>query len=248
MPKATPGTGSPSAHLAHGPAPRCSPTEALPAVERTPPRSRAPRRGPSRRNLRLARDSLSRALCEASVRGKLRLARDPPRRTMAAAQPPDGIGCIYLPTTPRQGAGVRWRQAASPTTPHSGRYRRPVRMFWSLCRSRHGAGLRRPVRTCLTPPCHCAAYPVYFSPLQGPRRAWATTFEHGTALDRGKTGVFSTLDALPHPTQGTAHPAVTNIPTPGATGHGHALDTVEGLARTTTTHDAKPHSTRNRSY
>ena len=168
---------------------------------------------------------------------------------MAAAQPLDGIGCIYSPTTPWHGTRVRWSQAASPTTPHSGRRRCPVRLFRSLCRySQRGAGQRRLVRTCLKPPCHCAAYPVYFSPLQGSQRAWATTLEHGTALDRGKTGVFSTLDALPHPTQGTAHPAVTDIPTPSATGHGHALDTVEGLARTTTTHDAKPHSTRNRSY
>ena len=40
-------------------------------------------------------------------RSDLRLVRDHPRRTEAAAQPLDGTGRIYSPTTRRHGAGVR---------------------------------------------------------------------------------------------------------------------------------------------
>ena len=43
--------------------------------------------------------------------------------------------------------------------------------------------------------------PLYFFLLQDPRRAWATTLGHGTALDRGKTMDCGALDALPHPTR-----------------------------------------------
>jgi hypothetical protein len=180
--------------------------------------------------------------------GKLCLARDHPRQTVAAAQLPDGTGRIYSPTTPRHGResdGVKWRQPASATTPHSGRDRRPVRLFRPLCRySRRGEGLRRPVWPSLTPPRHCTAYPLYFPPLQDPRRAWATTLGRGMALDWGKTNVCSTLDVLPHPTQGTAHSAAIATPSTGATGHGGALGTVGGFARMTTTPDAILHSIR----
>ena len=49
---------------------------------------------------------------------KLRLAQDHPRQTGAAAQPPDGIGRINSPTTPRHGAGLRWCRAASAGVGH----------------------------------------------------------------------------------------------------------------------------------
>ena len=62
----------------------------------------------------------------------------------------------------------------------------------------------------------------------------ATTLGHSAALDRGKTGVFRTLDALPHPMQGTAPSAVTTTPSTGTTGHGHTLKTVKGPAKTMT--------------
>ena len=147
-----------------------------------------------------------------------------------------------MPTTSRHGAEVRRRQPTSTSMPHSRRDRRLVSLRPPLCRySRRGAGLRCPVGTCLTPPRYCAANPWYFPPLQDPRRAWATTLGHSTTLDRGKTSVFSTLDALPHLTQGTAHSAVTATPSIGTTGRGHALNTGEGLARTTTISDAILH-------
>ena len=144
----------------------------------------------------------------------------------------------------RESDGVRRRQAASATTPHSGRAWRPIRLLRPLCRySRRGAGLRHPVWARLTPARHYTAYPLYFPPLQDPRRAWATTLGCGTAFDWGKTGVCSTLDALPHPTRGTARSAAIATPSTGATGHGRALGTIGGFARTTTTPDTMLHST-----
>ena len=52
---------------------------------------------------------------------------------------------------------------------------------------------------------HCATYPLYLSPLQDPRRAWAMTLEHSMSLDRSKAGAFNTLDDPSHPTWGSAH-------------------------------------------
>ena len=64
------------------------------------------------------------------------------------------------------------------------------------------------------------------------------------AFVRGKTSAFSALDALPHPTQGSAPLAVITMPSTDAMGHGHALSTVKGLARMTTMPDAMLHSAR----
>ena len=61
------------------------------------------------------------------------------------------------------------------------------------------------VWTDLTTSRYCAAYPLYFSPLQNPRQAWATTLGRGTALDQGETAIGSTLGAQPCQMRGTAH-------------------------------------------
>ena len=67
----------------------------------------------------------------------------------------------------RESEGVGRRQLASATMPHSGCDRRPVGLCPPLCRySQHGTGLRHPVRTCLTHPRHCAAYPCTFLPCR----------------------------------------------------------------------------------
>jgi len=114
-------------------------------------------------SLRLARGLLYRAPRRASARGDLRLARDHPRRAGTAAQPPDGTGRIYSSTTPRHGAGVRRRQLAPAITPHSGRDWRPLSPRCPLYHySRHGAGLRSSVRTCLTPPSTVPPAPCTF--------------------------------------------------------------------------------------
>ena len=72
--------------------------------------------------------------------GNLRLARDHPRQTEAAAQPPDGTGRIYSPTTPRHGRGG---QAVS----DGSSWRRP---------SCHTADVTGVSSTCAR---HCAAIP-----------------------------------------------------------------------------------------
>ena len=97
--------------------------------------------------------------------------------------------------------GVRRRRLASASMPHSRRERRLLNLRPPLCYySRRGVGLRRSVRTCLTPPTTVPSTLVLFSSLQDPRPAWATTLRHRTILDQGKTVDSNTLGALPHPT------------------------------------------------
>jgi len=63
--------------------------------------------------------------------------------------------------------GVRRRQLASAIMPHSGHDRRPLSLRSPLCRhSRHVAGLRSSVRTCLTPPPAVPPTPCTFFPCR----------------------------------------------------------------------------------
>ena len=150
-------------------------------------------------------------------------------------QPLHGIG--------RESDGVSRRQPASPTVPHSGRDRRPVRLFRSLCRySRRGVGLQHPVRTCLTPPRHCATYPLYF-PLR------RTLGKHGQSpanevqpLTGMKQPSDGTLDAPSRQHGALRTTTATTTRLTRATGQGHAPARSKGFARTTTTPDAMPYS------
>jgi len=163
-----------------------------------------PRPHQPRSDLRLARGSLSRALRGPSARGKLRLARVPLGRLRWRPNLPTGRGVFTrqpLRGVGRVSDGVGRRQLASATMPHSGHDRRLLNLRPPLCcYSRRGAGLRRTVRTYLSPSATVLPTPCTFSPLQDPWRAWAATLRHSTAFDRGKTRVYSTLDAPPHPT------------------------------------------------
>ena len=128
-----------STHLAHRPTPRY-----------VHPRPQQPRS-----DLHLARGSLSRALCGPSARGKLRLARAPLGRLRRRPNHPMGLGTFtrqLVRGVGRVSDGVGRRQLASATMPHSERDRHLLNLRPPLCRySRRGAGLRRTVRTCLSP-------------------------------------------------------------------------------------------------
>jgi len=150
MPKATSGERGPNRRSSHGPTPWYGPSEASPAVEPTPPRSRVPRRGPSRPFVGSRHGGNSTSL------------ETPLHRLGQRSNYPTGQAHL-LPTTPRHGKGVRRRQMASATTPCSGRDRRPVSMLQALCRySWCMVDLRNAVKTGLTPPRYCTAYPLYF--------------------------------------------------------------------------------------
>jgi len=114
VPNTSSDAGSPSAHPAHGPAPRYSPAEASPAEEQSPSRSRAPRRGPSKRRQSPSRASL---LQPGPLQG-LGTGETPPRSRLPSADWGGGPttrrdGHINSPTTPQHGAGsdgVSWRR------------------------------------------------------------------------------------------------------------------------------------------
>ena len=119
----------------------------------TPPRSRLPRLSPPR-GLGVGEISAS---FEATFGGrKLRLDH-PAGRDAFTRQPLRGGG--------RVADGVRRRQLALAIMPHSGHDRRLISLHPPLCRySRRGAGLRRTVRTYLSPsatvlPTSCAFFP-----------------------------------------------------------------------------------------
>jgi hypothetical protein len=167
MPNASSDAGSPSAHSPHGPAPWYGPAEALPAVEQSPPRSRPPWPSPLR-GLYTGGNSTS----HETTLGRLeRQPNRPMGRGAFTRQPLHDMG--------RELDGVRWHQLASATMPHSGRHRRLHDLRPPLCRySRRGAGLRRSVRTCLTPPTTVLPTPCTFLPCRTlgghGRRPWDT--------------------------------------------------------------------------
>ena len=127
----------------------------------------APRRAG---DLRLARGSLSRALRGPSAQGKLRLARAPLGRLRWQPNLPTGRGAFTrqpLHSMGRESDGVRRRKPTSITMPHSERDRRLLNLHPPLCHySRCGAGLRHPVRTCLTPPATVLPTPCTFLPCR----------------------------------------------------------------------------------
>ena len=156
----------------------------------TPPRSRLPRLSPPRG---LGVGEIS-ALFETILGGRKLWLDHPAGRDTFTRQPLRGGG--------RVADGVRRRQLALAIMPHSGRDRHLISLHPPLCRySRRGAGLWNSMRTCLSlsatmPPTLCT-FPLCRTLGRLP---WAATLGHSTAFDRGKTGVFNTLNAPPHPT------------------------------------------------
>jgi hypothetical protein len=130
----------------------------------------------------------------------LRLVRDRPRRTGAAAQPPDETSAFtrqLLHSIGRESGGVRRRQLASAIMPHSRHDRRLISLRPLLCRcSQRRAGLQSPVRTCLTPPTTGLPTPCTFLPCR-------TLGGHGK---RPSNTVRASTEARPAPsTHSTPH-------------------------------------------
>ena len=109
--------------------------------------------------------------------------------------------CQLLHDMGRGLGGVRRRQLASAIMPHSGRDWRPLSLRSPLCRhSRHVAGLRSSVRTCLTPPPTVPPTPCTFFPCRILGGHGRRPSNNSTALDQGKTcpAVPSTSHLLRH--------------------------------------------------
>ena len=187
------GYGKPKSRSAHGPAPRYGPSkvsltmeEISASLEGSLPRTLEAKaisdslegRPSGPLDARTDSASLEFPSAEPSTRPRRRsdlcLIRDHPRRTGAAAQPPDGTDAFtrqLLHSTGRESGGVRQRQLASATMLHSGYDRRLINLRPLLCRcSQYRAGLQSSVRACLTPPPLCCLLLVLFS-LAGPSEA-----------------------------------------------------------------------------
>ena len=134
---------------------RGSPVEAPRCEDETPPRSRLPQPSPLQG---LGAGAIS-ASFETTLGGPKQRPNPSMGRDAFTRQPLHGMG--------RESGGVRQHQLASAIMPHSGCNQRPVSLHPPLCRcSRCRAGLRSPVRTCLTPPTTVLPTPCTFLPCK----------------------------------------------------------------------------------
>ena len=147
--------GKPKSRLAHGPAPRYGPPKASltageinASLEGSLPKTFAIKaisdslegRPSGSHDARTDSASLEAPSVEPSTgpqHGRnLHLVRDRPRRTGAAAQPPDGTGALThqpLHGMGRESGGIGRRQLASAIMPHSGHGRRLINLRPLLC-------------------------------------------------------------------------------------------------------------------